>query len=634
MSHQNTAPWPTLPAPRTQAEADLYIADGGASPSNPDEWPVIGAMIAAHPGGCPLPMGWLATDPGFRLRMDIYQSGELGLFFDRIGRVGAGEEAGKTWGESVQISLPIEGELADVIASAEVRTWTSGYTAAEVAEQDRRTGVFRRIQVWANSREAATIPWGGMNEGGRRDIADCLDAIDAVAEHPRRGEWIATVKAALHIYPVARAGLERCIRDLGQAEVFGLAATASTPLFILGAADAEMTAIESLLRECGQDYAYATFAGRRVAPGQKQDDGLYIWPHDRAEQIPSPHDELVAVEVAGPWGQPQIDHHDGSERATWGPERFLAASSIGQVISWLASHDLITGAWPGELCYGAEPAGSIIRSGREGGPWVVVGPTYAHTIPQALVHEAAADHCPAAAVAGLCPGVDPGAFAPFLAESKRQQYFPAMSAEDFARELEISRATLLAAPPVTEFCDPHPAGFSPDLPPEVYLVGATPDDCPLGSWVPPQEAEDDGDGDMGLISSEWLYICRHEPDGTPVGVPATAGMLAMRDLRHLEPGTVPAVGSGECYPSTFLVGIVAALFEGVGFVCRIRRRDGRLALRSNGHGQGTAAGTLPAEVFLADPSAFGCGPTQPPGQDASYGNPVRGFFGGTLIDQG
>lgn len=553
MSHvQFTAPWPPIPAPRTQAEADEYWADGGASPSRAEDWPRIEALVAAHPDGCPLPVGWTADDAGFRIRLDIYQSGELGLFAFHIARVGEGDEAGKTWVEHIQLTLPVEGDLAEAVASATVSTGTQGYTRAEQAEQDRRAGVLSRLRAWANSQESATIPWGDINGGGRRDIADCLDAIDAVREHPRRGEWVATVQAALEVYPVARPGLETCIRDIGQAEVFGLPPLA--PLWILGADDAEMRAIESLLRECGQRVHYACDrSGQRVRPGMDGYDAIVTG------------DPVIAVEVAGPWGQPQIDHHGSHERASWGPDRFLAASSIGQVIERLAAMGVLPASW--STGHGALAEG-LHQHPELGGLWCVGARFgYADVIPAALVFEAAADHCPAAAIAGLCPGVDPGAFAPFLAESKRQMYFPGMSAEDFARELATSRATLLAAPPCLALCPPVDQGNEPGV---------------------------------------------------------------MRDLRHLEPGTVPAAGSGECYPAEFLVGIVAAIFEGIGFVCRIRRADGRLALRSNGHGQGTAAGTWPAEVFLADPSAFGCGPRLPPGPNASYGSPVRGYFGGTL----
>lgn len=378
-------------------------------------------------------------------------------------------------------------------------------------------------------------------------------------------------------------------------------------IWILGAPDAEMSAIELLLRECGQG-VYIALAPTmrldpvtgtispvldeqglpvygRVAPGQVATGAAELLPDGTEGAVlrhPSGIPGLVAIEVAGPWGQAHIDHHGHAERAEWGPDRFLQASSLGQVIERLAIMGVLPASWGGDFLpsIGArdETDGVFIMSP---GGWSIVLDGCFRIIPQALVFEAAADHCPGGAIAGRCPGVNPGAFAPFLAESKRRQYFSWMSAEEFASELEISRATLRIAPPCVA----------------------------LDTLVPTQIQGPD---------AEWF-----DAGMQPAGY--------VRDLRHLEPGTVPAQGSGEMYPAEFLVGIVAALFEGLGFVCRIRRADGKLALRSNGHGQGTLAGTRPAEVFLADPAAFGCGPRFPPGEDASYGSPVRGYFGGLLI---
>lgn len=381
----------------------------------------------------------------------------------------------------------------------------------------------------------------------------------------------------------------------------------SRSIFVLGADDAEMSAIRTLLVERGQSFLVALApvmrrdpttgqmvpvlaedgspTYQRVAPGQRASCAGEVYL--TGDIVPRPLDglEVIAIEVAGPWGSPVIDHHDEHPLASAPPDQFLSASSLGQVISRLAQMGVLPSSWGGDFLesIGArdEADGTFIDS--PGGIAVASAGCF-RIVPQALVFEAAADHCPAAAVAGRCPGVDPESFAPFLAESKRQQYFPWMSPGDFARELETSRMTLRMAPPCAV----------------------------LDTLVPTQIQGPD---------AEWF-----DAGMQPAGY--------IRDLRHLEPGTVPAQGSGEMYPAEFLVGIVAALFEGLGFVCRIRRADGKLALRSNGHGQGTLAGTRPAEVFLADPSAFGCGPRFPPGQDASYGNPVRGFFGGLLIDQG
>lgn len=370
-------------------------------------------------------------------------------------------------------------------------------------------------------------------------------------------------------------------------------------IFILGADDREMSAIEALLRECGLPYLWALAPNRdgkltRVAPGQVATCAGEVYL--TGEIVPRPIEgEAVSVEVAGPWGAARIDHHDPHPLAHAPPSTFLLASSIGQVIALLARNNLLPSSWE------QDQESDVVWSGNKGtllltdsGKWAVSKGTPYHDnegsytvevaiIPQQLVYEAAADHCPAAAMQGMCPGVNPGEFGPFLAESKRQQYFPWMSPEEFARELEVSRMTLRMASPCPE----------------------------LDTLVPTQVQGPD---------CEW-----HDAGMQPAGY--------MKDLRHLEPGTVPAQGSGECYPTEFLVGIVAAIMEGVGFICRIRRRDGKLAIRSNGHGLLTKAGTKPAEVFLSDPSKFGCGPELPRGIDASYGSPTRGFFGGVLVEQ-
>lgn len=392
-----------------------------------------------------------------------------------------------------------------------------------------------------------------------------------------------------------------------------------TTVFVLGSPDCEMLAIECLLTLHRQPIAYAALDGRRVRPGEVS-DGMLVWPSGSLDQFPDDA-AIVAIEVAGPWGQPQIDHHHPHERATWGPERFLAASSIGQVISWLASRDLITGAWPGGLYYGAEPDGAFVRSDRGRGPWMVVGPSWVHDIPQTLVFEAAADHCPAAAVAGLCPGVDPVAFRAWYAESRRQFYYSGMAPEEYAQALAQSRQTLRAAPPVPELCPLLFVGL--DDHPEERMEGALSCDFPRGRFVPPETpGEELLDGEP--TDPRWRYVWRLDDDGVPVAIVVPPSWLHVRDLRHLPAGTVPAAGSGECYPVGFTIGIVAAALEGLGFVCHTVTSDGVQWLRSNGHGQGTAAGTRPAEVFLADPDAFGVVP------GTAYGCPVRGFFGGRM----
>lgn len=170
--------------------------------------------------------------------------------------------------------------------------------------------------------------------------------------------------------------------------------------FILGAPDAEMSAIETALANHGISYAYATNGDTRVRPGQRAD----------GTSAPIPDGaEVVAVEVAGPWGSPQVDHHEGHPLASAPPSEYWEASSIGQVFRLLG------------IC-----------------PSLVDLAT------------AAADHCLAAAFAGQCPGVDltPGsAQYQHIVYERRGVFAPGMSLEEFDGYLQRAAATLRAAPP-------------------------------------------------------------------------------------------------------------------------------------------------------------------------------------------
>lgn len=216
MSHQiAVVPWPSIPSPRTQAEADEFWDCGGASPSRDDEWQAAMDTIAANPEGCPLPEGWSAD--GATIQLNISQGGRLCVTLRRTVKVGEGDEKGKTWGESADASL------AHGLPTI-VREWTSGETVAERLEYEaflRRQNI---IGEWANSSSACTIPWGDALDGQRRDIADCLDALSrpGLETHPRRSLWVTTVRQALSIYPVAAPGLARVITTLGLAEEIGV----------------------------------------------------------------------------------------------------------------------------------------------------------------------------------------------------------------------------------------------------------------------------------------------------------------------------------------------------------------------------------------------------------------------------
>lgn len=347
-------------------------------------------------------------------------------------------------------------------------------------------------------------------------------------------------------------------------------------IFVLGSHDAEMAAIQRLLDSVNFPYLFASTQNldgsyRRVRPGERATCAC----DSQMRAVDIDPSDLMGIEVAGPWGAAKIDHHDPHPLSRLGPDKFFEASSIGQVVACLAGMGIAPDDWPSGLsAYSGDVPGSDANLFFPGS--IVYHPVAGYSvcthdergwgsrwvsIPNHVVLTAAADHCPAAACTGACPGVDASTVRTFLCAEKISTYFPNWSIEFAIERLIESKATLLAAPLAAEFPDGH-----------------------------------------------------------------------VRDLRHLAPGDEPT-SIGEYYPREFILGILASLLTGEAFVCLIRRADGKLALRSNGHGLHTPAGESPARIFLADPSAFGCGPCEPRGQDASYGNPTRGFFGGTLIDQ-
>lgn len=142
-------------------------------------------------------------------------------------------------------------------------------------------------------------------------------------------------------------------------------------IWILGAVDHEMTAIEQLLRESKETAVYAVSRdGKRVHPGNMyqatghdggRSDGVQIGPGDHVIfvecDIPTAFDAGLIT---------RIDHHrPGDPGYGLPPERFLEASAIGQVLA-------------------------------------VVG----RQATDEQIITAAADHCLGAAYFGLCPGVD------------------------------------------------------------------------------------------------------------------------------------------------------------------------------------------------------------------------------------
>lgn len=221
-----------------------------------------------------------------------------------------------------------------------------------------------------------------------------------------------------------------------------------TRLWILGASDPEMEAIEALLREAGEEVQYACGPdGRRVHPG-----GAY-----RAT-LPAvaPGTTIYLVECDGtrPEGAEVIviDHHrPGDPGYGRQPEDFLPASSLGQVIAELARLGSLPpqARWHRWPLSAGEPGTWLLRGYR--GLWSVaeaVADVRGHCrevyIPTEVLLAAAADHCLAAAYRGECPGVYPDQLMRWRAESRAR--FQGRSVEAVLDDIERAREALRAAP--------------------------------------------------------------------------------------------------------------------------------------------------------------------------------------------
>lgn len=218
-------------------------------------------------------------------------------------------------------------------------------------------------------------------------------------------------------------------------------------IWILGAQDPEMEAIEKLLTECGETVIHALDErGQRVHPGNaytpcvrsgwelgemlriresaEHCDPRWTGPDGCSPRVQAEGTdyafadcEIITVECEAPRLPPEImgvggfagpiircttvDHHrPGDPGFGRPPAEFLEASSLGQVISKLA--DL--GTTPPEWEMIEDPRGSTQHM--------------RDVIPSRLVMIAAADHCLGAAYAGKCPGVAPEALGRFRAEER------------------------------------------------------------------------------------------------------------------------------------------------------------------------------------------------------------------------
>lgn len=170
-------------------------------------------------------------------------------------------------------------------------------------------------------------------------------------------------------------------------------------VFILGACDPEMEAIEEVLKANQIEYRYACLRGRRVRSHQaNQADSLNeLLPKNRS---------LVFVEcrVMGLSADVIVDHHqEGDPGYGKPPAKYLEGSSLGQVLTLL----------------GIEP-----------------------NLEQRLI--AAADHCPTQAYRGECPGVDPQELARWRTRTRAQRR--GVSEDEMERAIEEGKEVLLSAP--------------------------------------------------------------------------------------------------------------------------------------------------------------------------------------------
>lgn len=206
-------------------------------------------------------------------------------------------------------------------------------------------------------------------------------------------------------------------------------------LWVLGAADPEMAAIEQLLTECGESFAYAVGPdGKRVHPGNAYRAVGAVTPAGEFRDGFT-DTQLVYVECAVAIRTDHnpapivIDHHrPGDPGYGKPPAEFLAASSIGQVLDELVRLDILVPHY--------DPAGwHVSGEARSTGiSWVDAAMT------------AAADHCLAAAYRGECPGVHPDDLMRWRAESRAK--FQGRAVSDVLADVEYAREALRRAEPI------------------------------------------------------------------------------------------------------------------------------------------------------------------------------------------
>ncbi len=248
-------------------------------------------------------------------------------------------------------------------------------------------------------------------------------------------------------------------------------------LWVLGASDPEMTAIERLLTETGERIAYAAGSdGKRVHPGNayaaigRVGHDLKSVPMDSTLTVTTEHIYVECSVLGNPnrneWtyltglrGR-RIDHHRcGDPGYGRPPEEFLDASSIGQVISELGRLGRIPGDWNSIGCAGINVG--RFWSSSDGDWFVGIGQLLpcdnaSFQIPLDLVLIAAADQCLEAAYRGRCPGVKPDALMRWRVESRAA--FQGRTVSAVLADVEAARKRLLDAAVEGYYVPLGPAG--------------------------------------------------------------------------------------------------------------------------------------------------------------------------------
>lgn len=192
-------------------------------------------------------------------------------------------------------------------------------------------------------------------------------------------------------------------------------------IWVLGASDPEMTAIETLLRDYGEHVVHAIRAdGQRVHPGNAYADGITANVGSDlldAGGFLAVHYVVVECGVRSLYGCAPtviIDHHRPGD-AGYGrpPAEFLSASSIGQVIAELAR------------LRGDDPEDALRSASTD------------------VILCAAADHCLAAAYRGECPGVDPDALMRWRVSSRAA--FQGRTEAEILADIDAARKRLREA---------------------------------------------------------------------------------------------------------------------------------------------------------------------------------------------